>query len=288
MMNALTKAEILIEALPYIRKFSGKTVVIKYGGHAMIDPELKEKVLTDIVLMKYVGINPVIIHGGGPDINEWLAKSGIVSEFVDGLRITDKETMNIVQMVLIGKINKEIVASLQKNGSKALGLSGIDGNLIKARKMKMIKEGKELDLGLVGDVEKVDPDILPTIIEQGYIPVIAPIGVGEAGEAYNINADYVAAAVAGSLKADRLIMLTDIEGVLDKQKNLVSRLNFKLSKELMADGTISGGMIPKIECCVSALEQGVNSVHIINGTLHHALLLEIFTDSGVGTMVTEN
>ncbi|MFZ7104368.1 MAG: acetylglutamate kinase [Peptococcaceae bacterium] len=286
-MEPMEKAETLIEALPYIKEFSGKTVVIKYGGHAMSDPDLKVKVITDIVLMKYVGINPVIVHGGGPDINHWLEKTGQEFHFINGMRVTDEKIMEIVQMVLVGKINKEIVGMVHKGGGKALGLSGIDGGLIKVNKKKMVKNGEEIDLGFVGEVESIDPQLIYSAIEQGHIPVIAPVGTDRDGEVYNINADYVAGSIAGALEADKLVLLTDVEGVMDKDKNLLSSLSFSQAREYMGNGVIDGGMIPKIECCMEALLGGVNRVHIINGRQPHALLLEIFTDQGVGTMVVK-
>lgn len=286
-MQPLAKAEILIEALPYIKKFYGKTVVIKYGGHAMTDPELKDKVITDIVLMKYVGINPVIVHGGGPEINYWLEKTGQEFRFVNGMRVTDEKIMEIVQMVLIGKVNKEIVGLVQKNGGKAIGLSGIDGEMIKVNKKTVEKDGAQIDLGYVGEVDQINPHLIHSAIEKGHIPVIAPIGTNGNGEVYNINADYVAGSIAGALEADKLVLLTDVEGVLDKEGNLLSSLSFKEAREFMETGVIDGGMIPKIECCMEALLRGVKTVHIVNGCLPHAMLLEIFTDSGVGTMVVK-
>lgn len=285
-MEPLAKAEILIEALPYIKKFYGKTVVIKYGGHAMTDPLLKDKVITDIVLMKYVGINPVIVHGGGPEINHWLEKTDITSQFVNGMRVTDEKTMEIVQMVLVGKVNKEIVSLVEKNGGKAMGLSGIDGQLIKARKKKVYCNGTEVDLGFVGEIEKIDPELIYTALENDYIPVIAPVGSGE-GKVYNINADYVAGGIAASLKADKLVLLTDVEGVFDKEGKLISSLSILEAQRLIEEEVINGGMIPKIECCIKALTGGVKSTHIIDGRLPHALLLEIFTDQGIGTMVVK-
>ena len=286
-MEPLAKAEILIEALPYIRKFSGKTVVIKYGGHAMTAPELKDKVIQDIILMKFVGINPVIVHGGGPEINYWLDKTGQTSQFIDGLRVTDANVMEIAQMVLVGKLNKEIVGLIHKNGGKSLGLSGIDGGLIQVSKKKMYKNGEEIDLGYVGEIEKINPHLIKTSLEQGYIPVISPIGCDENGEPYNINADTVAGAIAASLEADKFVLLTDVEGVLDKEKNLISYLSLGEARQNIEKEVIVGGMIPKVECCMDAIIGGVGSVHIINGRLPHALLLEIFTDKGVGTMVTK-
>ncbi len=281
------KAKILIEALPYIKKFSGKTFVIKYGGNAMVDEELKQQVINDIILMKFVGINPVIVHGGGPDINEWLAKSGIESNFVQGLRVTDEKVMEVVQMVLIGKVNKDVVALFENNGIKAMGFSGIDGQTLLAKKKMAEIDGEFFDLGFVGEVDQVNPALINQAIKDRYIPVIAPVGIDENGQSYNINADYAAGSVAASLNAEKLFLLTDIDGVMDKEKNLISRVDKKSAKEMIANGTISGGMIPKIECCMQAVENGANSAHIVNGTLLHALLLEIFTDEGVGTMFVE-
>lgn len=281
------KANILIEALPYIKKFSGKTFVIKYGGNAMIDEELKQQVINDIILMKYVGINPVIVHGGGPEINEWLARTGGETRFIQGLRVTDEKVMEIVQMVLVGKVNKEIVSLFENSGIKAMGFSGIDGQTLLAKKKMAEIDGQEYDLGFVGEVEKVNPLLINKAIENKYIPIIAPVGVDASGQSYNINADYVAGSVAAALHAEKLFLLTDIDGVMDKNKNLISRVDKKMAKGFIADGTISGGMIPKIECCMEAIENGVSSAHIVNGTLLHALLLEIFTDKGVGTMFVE-
>lgn len=286
-MEPLAKAEILIEALPYIKKFSGKTVVIKYGGHAMTNAKLKGLIIQDIILMKFVGINPVIVHGGGPEINYWLDKTGQTSQFVDGLRVTDSNIMEIAQMVLVGKLNKEIVGLIHKNGGKALGLSGIDGGLIEVSKKKLFKNNVEIDLGYVGEIENINPKLIKNSLEQGHIPVISPIGCDANGETYNINADTVAGSIAASLEADKLILLTDVEGVLDKEKNLISGLSLTEARAKIEDGTIVGGMIPKVQCCMEAIIEGVGSVHIINGRLPHALLLEIFTDQGVGTMVTK-
>ena len=286
MMNSMT-AEILVEALPYIRKLYGKTIVIKYGGHAMTDPEIKEKVISDIILMRYIGINPVIVHGGGPEINNQLAKDGVASKFIDGLRVTDKETMKIAQMVLVGKINQELVGLIGKLGGKAVGLNGVDGSMIKAKKLYLHKEGEDVDLGYVGEVEKVQTDLIDQAIAQGYIPVIAPIGCDENGEVYNINADYAAGSIAAGIGADKLFMLTDIDGVLDKEKNKISLLTFADMEEKIKDGTIQGGMIPKVECCKAAINKGVRKVHIVNGTTEHSILLELFTDKGIGTMVVK-
>ncbi len=283
-LSAGDKAEILIEALPYIKKFSGKTFVIKYGGNAMTDAFLKEQVINDIILMKYVGINPVIVHGGGPDIDKWLDKAGIESNFIQGLRVTDQKVMEVVQMVLVGKVNKEVVALFENNGSKAVGLSGVDGCTLRAEKISLNIDGEEKDLGFVGKVSQVNPALIDQAINDHYIPVIAPVAMDEKGQSYNINADYAAGSIAASLKAEKFFLLTDIDGVLDKEGKLISRIDRKKAEELISDGTISGGMIPKIQCCIEAVGQGVPSAHIVNGTLLHALLLEIFTDKGVGTM----
>ena len=280
-------AEILVEALPYIRKLYGKTIVIKYGGHAMTDPVIKEKVISDIILMRYIGINPVIVHGGGPDISSQLAKNGIDSQFVDGLRVTDKATMDVAQMVLVGKINQELVGLIEKLGGKAVGYSGVDGQMIKAKKLYRQKDGVDIDLGYVGEVEEVKTELIAQTVALGYIPVIAPIGCDDEGEVYNINADYAAGSIAAGIGADKLFMLTDIDGVLDKEKKRISHLTLAEIKERIDDGTIQGGMIPKVECCKSAIEKGVRRVHIVNGTTEHSILLELFTDKGIGTMVVK-
>jgi len=291
--DAVEKAGILIEALPYIQKFYGKTIVIKYGGHAMINDELKQAVINDVILMKLIGINPVIVHGGGPEITDMLARLQIPSRFVGGSRVTDDATMEIVEMVLVGKINKEIVALINRHGGRAVGLSGKDANLIQAVK-KMGKSidlsGNELtqDIGFVGDVKKINPEIIQTVIKEGYIPIVAPVGVGEEGESYNINADYVAGEVATALGAAKLILLTDVEGIFkdyNNKKSLISELELNQVNDLIARGTISGGMIPKVECCVQAVEAGVTTTHILDGRIPHSILLEIFTDKGIGTMV---
>lgn len=295
MKDAVEKAGILIEALPYIRKFYGKTVVIKYGGHAMINDELKEAVINDVILMKLIGINPVIVHGGGPEITDMLKRLDISSRFVGGCRVTDPATMEIVEMVLVGKINKEIVALINRHGGKAVGLSGKDANLIQAvRKLgkSVDSDGNESvqDIGFVGDVRKINPEIIQTVINQGYIPVVAPVGVGEEGESYNINADYVAGEMAIALNADKLILLTDVEGIFedfDCKDSLISELKLSQVDEMINRGVISGGMIPKVECCVQAVEGGVTTTHILDGRIPHSILLEIFTDRGIGTMVVK-
>ncbi len=292
-ISALEKAEILVEALPYIKKFSGKTVVIKYGGNAMLDENLKRAVLTDITLMKFVGINPVVVHGGGPEINAMLKKVGKRSEFVQGLRVTDAETMEITEMVLAGKLNKEIVSMLSGLGAKAVGISGKDGGLLTAVKKPMTvtdEQGheEEIDLGFVGEVTGVNPEIIETLVTKSYIPVIAPVGAGEDGESYNINADYAAGAIAGALQADKLVLLTDVEGIYadyEDKDSLISMVRTSEVDGLISSGVISGGMIPKIECCVHAISSGVAQVHIIDGRVPHSILLEIFTDKGIGTMV---
>jgi len=284
LISALEKAGILTEALPYIQSFAGKTIVIKYGGHAMIDPELEEMVLKDIILMKLVGMNPVIVHGGGPAINEWLDKINIQPKFVNGLRVTDSATMEVVEMVLAGKINKGIISRINSFGGKAIGLSGKDGRLIEANRKKATE-----DLGLVGEVIKINPEIIQTLTKEGYIPVVAPIGAGPNGETLNINADYVAGALGGALKAHKLVLLTDVEGIYlgDGPQTLVSRLSQREINQLIAEGIIKGGMIPKVESCLSALKKGVENVHIIDGRKPHSLLLEIFTNEGIGTMVVK-
>lgn len=291
-LTALEKAGILIEALPYIRKFYGKTVVIKYGGSAMLNQDLKEAVMKDIILMKLIGINPVLVHGGGPEINVFLDRLGKKVTFVNGLRVTDAETMEIVEMVLVGKVNKEIVSIIGSFGGKAVGLSGKDGNLIIASRKTAVPAGNgqetELDLGYVGDVETINPEIVETVIHKGYIPIIAPIGVGRDGMSYNINADYVAGEIAIALRADKLMLLTDVEGIMRDQNDpasLISALQVKDVGELIETGVIAGGMIPKVECCVKALQGGVTTTHIIDGRIKHSILLEVFTDQGIGTMV---
>ncbi|MGA1847392.1 acetylglutamate kinase [Deferribacter abyssi] len=290
MEKIIEKANILIEALPYIRKFYGKSIVIKYGGHAMVDNVLKSSFAEDIILLKYVGINVVVVHGGGPQIGEMLKKLNIDSKFVSGMRVTDKETMNIVEMVLAGSVNKEIVKLINKHGGKAIGLSGKDGNLIKAKKLLITKQNnfvktpEIIDIGHVGTVESVNINVLKSIMEN-FIPVIAPIGVDENFETYNINADLVAASVAKFLKAEKLILLTDVPGVLDKNKNLISSIKTSQIESLKKDKTLTGGMIPKIDACANAVSDGVNKAHIIDGRIKHSVLLEIFTDSGIGTQV---
>lgn len=289
-VQAIDKAAVLAEALPYIRRFSGKTVVIKYGGAAMAAADLKDAVMQDIALMKYVGMNPIVVHGGGPEVSAMSKKLGLESTFIDGLRVTDAATMEIAQMVLVGKTNREIVTHLGRQGIKAVGLSGQDAGLIKAVRHihRSVKTGESVDLGHVGDVASVDVSVLQSLTQAGFVPVISPIGLGPDGEAYNINADTVAGAVAAALNAEKLVLLTDVEGVRadkDDPASLLSRVTVDEVRGWMAQGKLEGGMIPKLQCCLTALEAGVNRVHIIDGRVRHSLLLEIFTDKGVGTMV---
>jgi acetylglutamate kinase len=284
-------AHVLIEALPYIQKFKGKTVVVKYGGNAMVDEKLKSDFAQDIVLMKLVGINTIVVHGGGPQIGALLERVGKTTRFVDGMRVTDSETMDIVEMVLGGQVNKNIVNLINLHGGRAVGLTGKDGDFIHARKIKLkknspeINESEIIDLGHVGEVSSIDPAIVNMLGESDFIPVIAPIGVGDDGFSYNINADLVAGKVAEVLKAEKLILLTNTPGILDKQKKLLTGLSITDIDELIANGTIAGGMIPKTRCAIDALKNGVNSVHIIDGRVEHAVLLELFTDEGVGTLL---
>uniref|UniRef100_A0A7C4RU20 Acetylglutamate kinase n=1 Tax=Desulfatirhabdium butyrativorans TaxID=340467 RepID=A0A7C4RU20_9BACT len=286
-------ADILVESLPYIRRFAGMTLVVKYGGHPMVDEQLKADFAQDITLLKYVGLNPVIVHGGGPQINEVLEKMHIQPQFVRGMRLTDDVTMDVVEMVLAGKINKAIVLQINRMGGRAVGLSGKDGGLITARKMQIVhRESADsppeiIDPGLVGEVTEVNPTLIHTLATQGFIPVIAPVGVGENGETFNINADLVASHIAIALSAERLILLTDVDGILDAQGRLVSSLNRELAHALIEKGEITGGMIPKVECALEAILNGVQKVHIINGRKRHALLLELFTDRGIGTEFTK-
>jgi acetylglutamate kinase len=291
MMNETTstqKAQTLAEALPYIKRFFDKTIVIKYGGNAMIDPQLKESFASDVVLLKLVGMNLVVVHGGGPQINEMLDKLGKKGEFIQGMRVTDEETMDIVEMVLGGHVNKEIVNLINQKGGKAVGLTGQDGNFIHAKKLLMasLNNPEEMiDVGQVGDITRVDPSIINFLDSGDFIPVIAPIGVGPDGETYNINADVVAGKLAEVLGAEKLILLTNTPGVLDKQGNLLTGLTPKEIDDLVEDGTLSGGMLPKIGSALDAARSGVKSVHIIDGRVEHALLLEVLTDEGVGTLI---
>ena len=284
MKGYIDKAKILIEALPYIKRFYNKTVVIKYGGSALVNPDIKDTVIKDIALMKLVGMHPVIVHGGGPDINGFLKKMNIESRFINGLRVTDDDTMEVVEMVLAGKLNKSIVTDICQNGVKAVGITGKDANTVTA--VKMEKDG--VDYGNVGEIKSVDTSLIQSLIDGGFIPVIAPIGKDEKGRRYNINADYMAVAVAGALKAQKLVFLTDVEGVLKDVHDPSSILSFIKAGDVQAlkdDGTISGGMIPKVDCCIEAVEKGVSNVHILDGRVEHCLILEIFTPEGIGTMI---
>lgn len=291
MQELINKANVLIEALPYIRRFADKTIVIKYGGNAMVDEGLKESFAKDIILMKYIGLNPVVVHGGGPQIGQVLRTMGKESRFVQGMRVTDTETMDVVEMVLGGRVNKEIVGNINRHGGKAVGLSGKDGNLILARKLEMKAVNPDtltpeiIDIGMVGEVETINPAIITALEESHFIPVIAPIGVGLEGETYNINADLVAGKIAGALRAEKLILLTDVEGVKDREGRLISTIDVAKVPDLINDSTITGGMIPKVNCCVDAVEEGVRKTHIIDGRMEHACLLEIFTDKGIGTAI---
>lgn len=289
MQNNVDRALILIEALPYIKKMRGQTFVIKYGGNAMIDDELKQSVMDDITLLKLIGINPVIVHGGGPDISSMLAKVGKESHFVNGLRYTDEETMGLAQMVLIGKTNKEIVSVLCGKGARAVGISGIDGNLIEAEKMTEDTEGNPIDIGYVGKITGINTKVISMLANDEYIPVIAPIGVGKDGESYNINADTVAAEIAVALGASKLIMLTDVGGVLEKNSegndHIIPVLDEQDVKDCISRGIISGGMIPKIEGCLNTVLRGVGRAHIIDGRIPHSIILETFTKNGIGTMI---
>ena len=284
-------ADVLIEALPYIQRFKGKTVVVKFGGNAMVDEALKHSFARDIVLMKLVGLNPIVVHGGGPQIGQLLTKLGKTTGFIDGMRITDSETMDVVEMVLGGLVNKEIVNLINRHGGKAVGLTGKDGDFIRAKKIHLKKSAPEahapeiIDLGHVGEVSSIDPAVVDMLGRSDFIPVIAPIGVGDDGRSYNINADLVAGKIAEVLKAEKLILLTNTAGILDKQENLLTGLSIKDIDDLIEDGTISGGMIPKTRCATDALKGGVNSVHIIDGRVEHAVLLELFTNQGVGTLL---
>jgi len=285
MEELIKKAGILIEALPYIQKFAGKTVVIKYGGNAMINDELKNSVMEDITLLKFIGLNPIVVHGGGPDISKALNDNNIKTEFINGLRVTDADTIRIAQMVLVGKTNKEIVSLLNCKGGKAIGFCGIDGAFIKCKKHYAETEEGLQDIGFVGDIVEINPHILEYISSDQYIPVIAPIGVDENGQSYNINADSVAGAVASATAAEKLILLTDVEGVKDKDGNVIFETGEKEINEMIENGTISGGMIPKVLGCLEAIHSGVKGVHIIDGRIPHCLLLEIFTKSGIGTLI---
>ena len=289
----MDKAKVLVEALPYIRRFYDKTVVIKYGGSAMEEEGMKLSFALDIVLLKYIGINPVVVHGGGPQIGEMLTRVGKKSQFIEGMRVTDGETMEVVEMVLVGKVNKEIVALINQQGGKAVGLSGKDGRLILAKKLKLAtsrnkdQKPEVMDIGMVGEVKAINPGVIEALEKENFIPIIAPVGVGEEGETYNINADLVAGKIASALKAEKLILLTDVEGVMDERHQLIPTLDMKQAKRFIAQKVISSGMIPKVNCCLDALEEGVAKTHIIDGRVEHAILLEIFTDVGIGTQITK-
>lgn len=291
MEDLINKAKILMEALPYIQKFRGKRIVVKYGGHAMADEGLKKSFTRDIILFKLIGLHPVIVHGGGPQIEEVLGKMGIESRFHDGVRITDSQTMDVVEMVLVGKVNKDIVGWINHNGGHAVGLAGKDGQLIQAVKMdpqkvKKTKRTSELvDMGQVGMVRQINPEVITKLEDSLFIPVIAPVGVSDSGESLNINADYVAESVAGALNAEKLVLMTDVEGVSDGNGKLLSNLSEKDIDHLILSGVAHGGMVPKLKCALRALHAGVHTVHIIDGRVQHALLLEIFTDKGVGTLI---
>ncbi len=285
---ARDKAEILSQALPYIRKFHGKTLVIKYGGNAMSDPALQQDFAEDIVLLKLVGMNPIVVHGGGPQIDSALAKVGKKGSFIQGMRVTDEETMDVVEWVLAGEVQQDIVGLINAAGGKAVGLTGRDGGLIRARKLKLVDRddpSKEHDVGQVGEIESIDPSVVKALQDDQFIPVISPIGFGSANESYNINADLVASKLAEVLKAEKLMLLTNIKGVLDKDGNLLTDLTARRIDELVADGTISGGMLPKIAGALDAAKSGVNTVHIVDGRVPHAMLLEILTDQAYGTMI---
>jgi acetylglutamate kinase len=283
MKSLVEKAEVLIEALPYIRRFYGKTIVIKYGGHAMLEPQLRESFATDVVLLKYVGLRPVVVHGGGPQIASQLKRIGKEAEFVDGLRVTDDETMEVVEMVLGGTVNREIVGLVEQAGGRAAGLTGCDESLLRVE--RKLKKGR--DIGRVGHVVDVDPTALQAVSEEGFVPVIAPIGLDESGQTYNVNADEAAGAIAVALSAEKFILLTDVEGVMDGEGNRVSQLSQNVARKLIEEGVIDGGMIPKVECCLNALAGGVSRAHIVDGRVLHAILLEMFTDdAGVGTLFT--
>ena len=282
--DGLEKAQVLIDALPYIREFNGNTVVIKYGGSAMLDPNINETIVQDIVMLKLVGLKPIIVHGGGPEINSMLKRLDIQSEFINGLRVTTKETMEVVEMVLAGKVNKQIVEMISRQGGCPVGITGKDGKMIRAKKIE--KDG--VDLGFVGDIVKVNTRLLKSLIDNSFIPIIAPIGSDDEGNTYNINADYAAVAIAAAMNAEKLVFLTDVEGVLkdkDDPNSLISFLSDQEAKQYIENGVIAGGMIPKVECCMEAIEKGVSMVHILDGRIKHALVLEIYTPNGIGTMM---
>lgn len=289
---AMNVAKVLTEALPYIQRFTGKTIVVKFGGNAMVDPLLHESFARDIVLMKLVGMNPVVVHGGGPQIGALLEQLGIPSEFVDGMRVTDAQTMDVVEMVLGGRVNKEIVTSINRAGGKAIGVTGKDGGLIRAERLQITRQGAELsapeiiDIGHVGDVRQIDTEMLNVILDSNFIPVIAPIGADNAGNTYNINADLVAGKIAQVMQAEKLMLLTNVAGLMDSQQKVLTGLSTAEVDALIADGTVHGGMLPKISCALEAVKSGVGSAHIVDGRVAHAVLLEIFTDEGLGTKIT--
>lgn len=291
MEKLIEKANVLIEALPYMRQFYKRTMVVKYGGHAMGDERLKESFAQDIVLLKYVGINPVVVHGGGPQIGQTLERIGKKSDFMEGMRVTDRETMDVVEMVLVGKVNKEIVALINQHGGQAVGLSGKDGRLIQARKLQLYRDQKGdeppelIDLGMVGEVEAIHAEVIKTLEASRFIPIIAPVGVGEQGETYNINADLVAGKLAPALNATKLIFLTDVPGVLDSEGNMISSLDTTEAAQLVEQGVLQGGMLPKVRYAIEAVNAGVDKAHIVDGRVEHAVLLEIFMDRGVGTEI---
>jgi acetylglutamate kinase len=293
MESLIEKAKVLIEALPYIRRFYDKTIVIKYGGSTMEEERIKRSFALDVVLLKYIGLNPVVVHGGGPQIGEMLTKMGKKSQFIEGMRVTDGETMDVVEMVLVGKVNKEIVSLINQQGGKAIGLSGKDAHLVTAKKLILTKSRSKgqkpevIDIGMVGEVKAINPGVIKSLEKENFIPVIAPVGVGEEGETYNINADLVAGKIASALKAEKFILLTDVEGVMDGKHRLIPTLDVKQAKRLITQKVISSGMLPKVNCCLNALEEGVAKAHIIDGRVEHAILLEIFTDVGVGTQITK-
>ncbi len=288
MEELIKKAGILIEALPYIQKLYDKTVVIKYGGNAMINDQLKHSVMEDVTLLKYVGMHPVVVHGGGPDISAALKTYQVESKFVGGLRVTDAQTMSVAQMVLVGKTNKEIVSLVNQYGGKAVGLCGIDGSMIECEPMTQDAEGNPVDLGFVGKIVGINTKLIENLTKDEFIPVIAPIGVDKKGQSYNINADTVAGAVAAAVGAEKLMFLTDVEGVKDKEGNIIFAMNAQTAEENIENGTICGGMIPKVRGCVEAVNEGVKRVHIIDGRILHSILLEIFTDTGIGTMFAKD
>jgi acetylglutamate kinase len=291
MVSNLEKAKILTQALPFIKRYHGKTIVIKYGGSAMTDQKIKEQFIQDVVLMKFVGINPVVVHGGGPEINAMLEKIGKESKFVEGNRVTDLETVEIVEMILSGKVNKDLVSNINRHGGRAIGLSGKDDNMILVEKKFIEKDGEIIDIGYVGEIKEINTDIIDMLDFNNYIPVISTIGVDKEGQTYNINADYVAGEIAGKIKADRLIFLTDVDGIMQDHTNketLISDITRKEVEILIADGTISGGMLPKVETCLHALKKGVENVIILNGKIEHSILLELFTEEGAGTLIKEN